>query len=51
MDLTPLAAFLAEHGRRLLEAQRLRRSLDEVFVRVTGVEAGLLRLEKGGRRD
>jgi ABC-2 type transport system ATP-binding protein len=50
IDLVPLVTFLADHGRRVLEAQRIRQNLEEVFIRVTGVEAERLQQEKGGGR-
>ena len=49
----PLVRFLEEQGGEVVEARRLRPSLEDVFVRVTGLEAETLRKEKekkgGGR--
>ena len=49
----PLVRFLEDSGGEVAEARRLRPSLEDVFVRVTGLEAGDLRKEKekkgGGR--
>ncbi len=49
----PLVRFLEDSGGEVAEARRLRPSLEDVFVRVTGLEAETLRKEKekkgGGR--
>jgi ABC-2 type transport system ATP-binding protein len=48
----PLVRFLEEQGVEVVEARRLRPSLEDVFVRITGIEAIALRKEKekaGGR--
>ena len=48
----PLVRFLEEQGAEVGEARRLQPSLEEVFVRITGIEADALRKEKekaGGR--
>ncbi len=49
----PLVRFLEDHGGEVVEARRLRPSLEDVFVRITGLEAETLRREKekkgGGR--
>ncbi len=50
IELAPPAAFLAERGAAVLEARRLRPSLEEVFVEVTGLAAERLSAERGGRR-
>lgn len=42
----PLARFLGEQGTEVGEARRLRPSLKDVFVQITGIEAGTLRKEK-----
>ncbi len=47
----PLARFFEDRGLEVLEARRLRPSLEDVFVRITGIEAGEMRREsprKGG---
>lgn len=42
----PLVRFLEEQGSEVREARRLRPSLEEVFVHVTGIEAGAMTREK-----
>jgi ABC-2 type transport system ATP-binding protein len=42
----PLVRFLEEQGAEVSEARRLRPSLEDVFVRLTGIEAGAMRKEK-----
>jgi ABC-2 type transport system ATP-binding protein len=42
----PLVRFLEDNGGEVAEARRLRPSLEDVFVRVTGLEAGSLGKEK-----
>jgi ABC-2 type transport system ATP-binding protein len=44
--LGPLVRFLEEHGAEVLEARRLHPSLEDVFVRITGVEAEQMRKER-----
>ncbi len=49
----PLVRFLEDHGAEVSEARRMQLSLEDVFVRVTGIEAEALRKEKektGGPR-
>ena len=51
----PLVRFLEDRGAEVWEARRVRPSLEEVFVRVTGIEAAAMKREKergkgGGRR-
>jgi ABC-2 type transport system ATP-binding protein len=55
VDIGPLVRFLEERGIRVVEARRHLPSLEDVFVRVTGIEAGLMMREKekaggGGNR-
>jgi ABC-2 type transport system ATP-binding protein len=48
----PLVRFFEDQGVEVIEARRVRPSLEEVFVRITGVEAEAMRREKekaGGR--
>ena len=49
----PLIRFLEEHGAEVSEARRMRPSLEDVFVKITGIEADAMRSEKekkgGGR--
>ena len=49
----PIVRFLEERGLEVLEARRVRPSLEDVFVEITGIEADAMRHEKekvgGGR--
>jgi ABC-2 type transport system ATP-binding protein len=42
----PLVRFLEEQGAEVMEARRMRSSLEEVFVQVTGIETDAMRKEK-----
>jgi ABC-2 type transport system ATP-binding protein len=42
----PLVRFLEEHGVEVMEARRMRPSLEEVFVQITGIETDAMRKEK-----
>jgi len=42
----PLVHFFEEQGVELLEARHIHPSLEDVFVRITGIEAGLMKKEK-----
>ncbi|MBW2099656.1 MAG: ABC transporter ATP-binding protein [Deltaproteobacteria bacterium] len=42
----PLVRFLDDQGVEVTEARRLRPSLEDVFIRVTGIEADAMRKEK-----
>jgi ABC-2 type transport system ATP-binding protein len=42
----PLVRFLEAQGVEVMEARRLRPSLEDVFVRITGIEADTMRKEK-----
>jgi ABC-2 type transport system ATP-binding protein len=46
----PLVRFLEDHGAEVVEAKRMRPSLEDVFVCITGVETGIMgkEKEKGG---
>ena len=46
ISIGPLVRFIEEQGAEVIEARRLRPSLEEVFVRVTGLELDLMRKEK-----
>jgi ABC-2 type transport system ATP-binding protein len=48
IELLPLLEAVAEGGAAVAEARLIRPSLEEVFVRVTGREAALLRQEREG---
>jgi ABC-2 type transport system ATP-binding protein len=48
----PLVRFIEEQGIEVTEARRMRLSLEDVFVRITGIEADAMKKEKergGGR--
>ena len=42
----PLVRFLEDQGAEVMEARRMRPSLEEVFVRVTGIEGDAMKKEK-----
>ena len=42
----PLVRFIEDHGAEVSEARRIRPSLEDVFVRITGIEADAMRKEK-----
>ncbi len=42
----PLVRFLEDHGTEVTEARRMRPSLEDVFVRITGVEVDAMHKEK-----
>jgi ABC-2 type transport system ATP-binding protein len=42
----PLVRFIEEQGIDVTEARRIRLSLEDVFVRITGIEAGAMKKEK-----
>ena len=44
----PLVRFLEEHGLEVGEARKVRPSLVEVFVQVTGIEAAAMKKERSG---
>jgi len=50
ISIGPLVRFIEEQGAVVTEARRIRLSLEEVFVRVTGIELDIMRkeTEKGG---
>ncbi len=53
ISIGPLVRFAEEQGAEVTEARRVRPSLEEVFVRITGIELNLMKKEKekgGGRR-
>ncbi len=45
----PLVRFLEERGNEVVEARRIRPSLEDVFVEVTGIEAEAMRRDKEKR--
>ena len=46
VSVGPLVRFLEERGIQVTEARRHLPSLEDVFVQVTGIEAGLMMKEK-----
>jgi ABC-2 type transport system ATP-binding protein len=50
LELLPLLASLAERGATVTEARVVRPTLEEVFVRITGIESGAMRQEREGRK-
>jgi len=42
----PLVRFLEDMGIEVAEARRHRPSLEDIFVRITGIEAGAMKKEK-----
>jgi ABC-2 type transport system ATP-binding protein len=47
IHIGPLVRFIEDQGADVLEARRITPSLEEVFVRVTGIEMDTMRNEKG----
>ena len=47
----PLVRFLEEQGVEVAEARRMRPSLEDIFVNITGIEVKAMRKEKekGGK--
>jgi ABC-2 type transport system ATP-binding protein len=50
IELLPLLSFLADRGVTVTEARLVRPTLEEVFVRVTGIESELMRQEREGKK-
>jgi len=50
IELLPLLGALAEDGAVVTEAKLLRPTLEEVFVRVTGIEAAAMKQEREGKK-
>ncbi len=51
VELHPITAFLSGHGFPVYEARRVEPTLEDVFIAVTGINAGELESrEKGGRK-
>jgi ABC-2 type transport system ATP-binding protein len=48
LPLAPLIRFLEEHGVQVTEARVVRPSLEDVFVRITGIELQRMKQESGG---
>jgi ABC-2 type transport system ATP-binding protein len=50
IGLLPLLSFLDERGGTVTEARMVKPTLEEVFVRITGIESGAMRQEREGRK-
>jgi ABC-2 type transport system ATP-binding protein len=50
IELLPLLEAVAEGGAEVSEARLIRPTLEEVFVRVTGIESALMRQEREGKK-
>jgi ABC-2 type transport system ATP-binding protein len=50
IELLPLLGSLSERGATVTEARMVKPTLEEVFVRITGIESGLMRQEREGRK-
>jgi len=48
--IAPLLGFLDERGVVVTEAKLIRPSLEDVFVKVTGIESGFMMQEREGRK-
>jgi len=46
LSIGPLVRFFEEHGLEVTEAKKVRPSLEDIFVRVTGIEAAAMKREK-----
>jgi ABC-2 type transport system ATP-binding protein len=46
INIGPLIRFVEQQGREITEARRLRPSLEDVFVKVTGIELAAMRMDK-----
>lgn len=51
LNIAPLAAFFDRAGLSILEAKRIRPSLEDVFVKVTGIELQQMKEDKGRSRS
>jgi ABC-2 type transport system ATP-binding protein len=50
IELLPLLETVAGDGAEVIEARLIRPTLEEVFVRVTGIESALMRQEREGKK-
>jgi ABC-2 type transport system ATP-binding protein len=50
IELLPLLEVVADGGAEVSEARLIRPTLEEVFVRVTGIESALMRQEREGKK-
>jgi ABC-2 type transport system ATP-binding protein len=46
IHIGPLVRFFEDQGADVTEARRMRPSLEDVFVRITGIETNAMRKEK-----
>jgi ABC-2 type transport system ATP-binding protein len=46
LSIGPLVRFFEEHGLEVAEARKVRPSLEDIFVRVTGIEAAAMKRER-----
>jgi len=53
IHIGPLVRFLEEHGANVMEAKKIKLSLEDVFVKITGIDSGIMHKEKeksGGKK-
>jgi len=50
LDLMPLMSFFDSHGMKVMEAKIIKPSLEEVFVKITGIERDVMKKEKEGKK-
>jgi ABC-2 type transport system ATP-binding protein len=50
IPLSPILQYLDSKGISVFEAKEMRPTLEDVFVKVTGIEAGKLHKEKEGKK-
>jgi ABC-2 type transport system ATP-binding protein len=50
LDLMPLMSFFDARGIKVMEAKIIKPSLEEVFVKLTGIERHLMKKEKEGKK-
>jgi len=51
VKIGPLVRFLEDHGVEVSEARKAAPSLEDIFVRITGIEADAMHKEKEKRGD
>lgn len=50
LDLMPLMSFFDSHRIKVMEAKIIKPSLEEVFVKITGIERDVMKKEKEGKK-